>query len=598
MARIGLIGPSYTSESVNADCQMTMNWIIEKIESDQGKSGFALYRTPGLALTHSLGTAGVRGMITAQGRTFAVAGPKLWELFPPSATPVKIDRAPTPMVSDGQPVSMASGSTQVLIASAGNTYVFDLNTNLLTDISATLGAPVAQVGYSDGFFLALFKNSNKIQSSTILDASSWPGANFTGVSVFTDNIVGFFIDHRELWVYGPKAIQPYWNSGNFPFPFDIREGAFIESGLAAPFSPAKADSSIFWVEGDDRGNGIVRRANGYSPVRISTHAIEQAFSTYPTIADAVGMTYKDKGHEFYQLTFPSARKTWVYDTATGMWHERGFWDGKSFTQHRAQFHAFNYDIHLVGDPTTGAIYQMSRDILDDFGNPIRRVRRSPHISVENQRMFHSELEIDLEAGIGPAFPGIAVPTLFYLSDANGVSWRVAIDDLGDYSALQTPGVPTSPMFMNAQNNGTSWKLSIIGGVLTATSVSANPDYLPGIQMVSQGGGKSYLLYLNDLGGGFAQFATTLAGNILRGPQLMMRYSDDRGHTWSNERIADCGQPGEYRKRIRFTRLGSSRDRVYEISVSDPSKWAIIDGYLKATGYTPQERMTAEMRKRA
>jgi hypothetical protein len=59
------------------------------------------------------------------------------------------------------------------------------------------------------------------------------------------------------------------------------------------------------------------------------------------------------------------------------------------------------------------------------------------------------------------------------------------------------------------------------------------------------------------------------------PQLMLQYSDDGGRTWSNERWASMGAIGEYRKRVRFHRLGSAYQRVYRITTSDPVKSVII-----------------------
>lgn len=52
------------------------------------------------------------------------------------------------------------------------------------------------------------------------------------------------------------------------------------------------------------------------------------------------------------------------------------------------------------------------------------------------------------------------------------------------------------------------------------------------------------------------------------PQIMMRYSDD-GYTWSSELIKDIGKIGEYKTRVKWNRLGQARDRVYDISISDP-----------------------------
>jgi hypothetical protein len=69
------------------------------------------------------------------------------------------------------------------------------------------------------------------------------------------------------------------------------------------------------------------------------------------------------------------------------------------------------------------------------------------------------------------------------------------------------------------------------------------------------------------------------------PQAMLRWSDDGGHTWSNEHWAGMGQIGEYNRRVFWRRLGMTlklRDRVYEISGTDPVKIAIMGAELIAS----------------
>lgn len=51
------------------------------------------------------------------------------------------------------------------------------------------------------------------------------------------------------------------------------------------------------------------------------------------------------------------------------------------------------------------------------------------------------------------------------------------------------------------------------------------------------------------------------------PYVMLQWSDDGGHTWSNEHWRSMGTRGEYGKRIRWTRLGMSRDRVYRHAIT-------------------------------
>ena len=67
------------------------------------------------------------------------------------------------------------------------------------------------------------------------------------------------------------------------------------------------------------------------------------------------------------------------------------------------------------------------------------------------------------------------------------------------------------------------------------------------------------------------------------PKLMLDWSDDNGHTWSNQLSEPMGKLGEYDTRVMFRRLGSSRDRIFRISISDPVKRVILGAYLEAEG---------------
>ena len=67
------------------------------------------------------------------------------------------------------------------------------------------------------------------------------------------------------------------------------------------------------------------------------------------------------------------------------------------------------------------------------------------------------------------------------------------------------------------------------------------------------------------------------------PQAMLRWSDDGGSTWSNEHWTTIGQTGKYQNRAIWRRLGTSRDRVFEVVVTDPVKAVIISANLKASG---------------
>jgi hypothetical protein len=70
------------------------------------------------------------------------------------------------------------------------------------------------------------------------------------------------------------------------------------------------------------------------------------------------------------------------------------------------------------------------------------------------------------------------------------------------------------------------------------------------------------------------------------PQIMLRWSDDGGHTWSNEHWMSMGKIGAYGTRAIRRRLGMTtklRDRVYEASGTDPVKISIMGAELILSG---------------
>lgn len=67
------------------------------------------------------------------------------------------------------------------------------------------------------------------------------------------------------------------------------------------------------------------------------------------------------------------------------------------------------------------------------------------------------------------------------------------------------------------------------------------------------------------------------------PIMLLSWSDDGGHTWSNELDMKMGKIGEYKQRCEQRRLGSSLDRRYKISCSEPVKRVVTGAYLNGRG---------------
>jgi hypothetical protein len=70
------------------------------------------------------------------------------------------------------------------------------------------------------------------------------------------------------------------------------------------------------------------------------------------------------------------------------------------------------------------------------------------------------------------------------------------------------------------------------------------------------------------------------------PQGMLQWSDDGGFTWSNEYWKSFGAIGKYKSRLRWDRLGISRDRIFRLTVTDPAKCVLVDARadIKLSGW--------------
>jgi hypothetical protein len=249
----------------------------------------------------------------------------------------------------------------------------------------------------------------------------------------------------------------------------------------------------------------------------------------------VGYTYQQDGHTFYVLNFTGADTTWVYDAATGAWHERAGFAVGDFTRHRGNNHArFNGDPH-VGDYQNGKIYTFSLDVYADDGAVqkwLRSWRALPTGANNLKRTTHHSLQIDCETGVG----------------LNGV------DPFDPPTLIATQ----SDVPINTETGGNY----ISGAMGTESSEDIDTE------------ASDTLGVTEDEGLSLAIESTPVVG---ANPQLMMRWSDDGGHTYSEPRQTSMGRIGRTGTRAIFRRLGMTtrlRDRVYEISGTDPVKIAI------------------------
>jgi hypothetical protein len=364
----GFVGGSERVRARTVNAERTINWYPE-VATGTPKAPTWLVPTPGLAPFVVLGAGPVRALFAEEGRCFAVGGPYLYEVL---ASQTFVYRGT--VGDDARPATISSNGSdghQLFIVSNGDGFIFDLDSNVFTPLDVTTAPdfprPCSMGAFVDGYFLALQANTDRFQLSGLEDGLTWDPLDVAQVSQTTGIVRALVVLHREVWLLGSATTTVWADIGDPDFPFAPVPGAVIQQGIGGLFAWTLVDNTLYWVGQNEDGARMAYRAQGYTPQRVSTHAVEQAWAALPRVDDTLGWSYQDRGHAFAAVYLPAAETTWVFDTATNAWHERALWDptGLVWTPHLARCHAFAFDQHLVGDRQSGAIYHLDADTFTD-----------------------------------------------------------------------------------------------------------------------------------------------------------------------------------------------------------------------------------------
>lgn len=398
MAQFPFVGPSHSTRVKRLDAQRTIN-LYPELASPTSKNVSALIGTPGLRPWISLAGGNVRGLLRFDANTLiVVVGFNVWRVDPAgTSTLLGTVNAST------KRVSMETNGTNIFMVTGGaGSPAFVITPTSVTPFMNVNFAGADRVGFLDGRYVFNQSDTQKFQWMELY-STNLSGLNIASADGAPDKLVSLIVDHRELWLPGEKSTEVYFNAGDPDNPFERINGAYLETGCVAYDSLAKLDNATYWLSADDRGTGMVVRAEGYVPRRVSDHAVEHAIAGYSRIDDAFAYTYQQEGHSFYVLTFPTADATWVYDAASNMWHERGWFDiaNNVIRRHRSNCHAVFAGRHVVGDFENGNLYFLDLDYYRDNTDLIKRVRTAPHLSdMDYAWQVYDNLILDMTVGVG------------------------------------------------------------------------------------------------------------------------------------------------------------------------------------------------------
>lgn len=444
MKTIPLFGTGVLSQSAVVSAQRRVNCYYE-IRQDGDKANIVIYGTPGTAFAFTIANAtvisGMHVVVGTPGATgavspsilFLIAGTALYKVYYNAGTWVVSNVASFPKA----PVSIASMSdngTQLFIVgitqgigTTSGSYIYNIPNNTLNPVNVGNQSGASNVGsftgtFLDGYFFADGQLGGGVPGQFYMsnygDGTAWSALNFGITQSNPDYIVAIDSDHGYLIIFGQYSIEFWQNTGSAGFPYAPIKSSTSQIGLAARFSRCKFDNTIAFLGTDTSGQVRVYELQSYLPVAISSPDVEEIINSMSVYSDAVAFSYRINGHQFYQITFPTGNRSFLYDNSTQMWSEVQSGTGTN-QRHVAQLGASyiyqpvsNTDVvgesvALVTDSTNasiGGVYALTWGLNTDAigtSTHILRLAQSRHVFEDGNQLAIDELYLNMELGTIP-----------------------------------------------------------------------------------------------------------------------------------------------------------------------------------------------------
>lgn len=436
MPTVELFGLGHKGRSNTVTAQRRQNCYLE-IQGDPERGRVAVHGTPGLARFANLtsAVAGLNGDICGA----HVMGGYLYVVIRVAlgmTRCVRVDANGTQLdIWTAVPISQANNGWIYSADNGQKIYWLDADignagysgTLIQHDPSGLLTTQHAiavfdgaheTIAYLDGYFIAGDSQSNKFNISTLGSPLVWDSLDFASAESNPDRIMRVFVNHGELVLFGERSTEFWANTGGQDFPFTRIQGASCEWGLAAKRSVAKIDNTIAFLATNDQGQITVMRLAGYQPQRISNNDLDYEINRYGNVSDAQAFSYLIGGHQMYEISFPGADVSWLYDAATNLWSRvKSFGVGR----HRAQWGGALGGKTIVLDYSGLDIYELTDNSRTDAGDPIEFEIITRHIAQDNAMIVVDHLDLIAEVGVGSQ-AGSDPKIMLQVSKDGGNSW--------------------------------------------------------------------------------------------------------------------------------------------------------------------------------
>ncbi len=424
---VNLFGGSYKNRYVSYNGQRCINWypVLKTKETENSKSAFALFPTPGLSSFADTSQNTIKGLYTARSlqseRCFAVGytatNPILYEIN--SDGTVTNRGSLTNMAGDTNPAYMAlNGNSQLMISAynpstSSSSYILNIGTNTLSEITdVDFPGKVESLTYMDGYFI--ITSQGRVYFSAVNDGTSWVATDVFTPSSKADNASAVCSFRDDLYVFGGETIETYYNDGTTPFVKKPSSTVFI--GLVNAQSFNVFHQGFFFLGKSPNGEIAPYFYSGNDCIQIpnSTAIVWQLNQATAPITDSYSaLEYTKDGHIWWYLTIPALDTTYVYDYTTDEWHERQSKNpnSSSIVEFRGKYFTNFKGMNLWSDLYDGAVLKENFTVTTESGQTITRTVTSPIFNEESKNISVYELEIEANVGTGLTSTPASAPNL-------------------------------------------------------------------------------------------------------------------------------------------------------------------------------------------
>lgn len=412
--RVQVFGLGSQSRSRAVTGARSQNLYLEQRPMGE-KSQIVAYGTPGLDLFSDAGDTPWRGLQAIETTDFLYGVHR--------GVHYQIDNAGTRTsrgtlnTSSGR-VSMTHNGTVALLVDGTNGYTYTISTTTLAQVADgdfLNGAKTAT--WLDGYFIV--EDGEQFGIST--DGTAWDATERAVPESSPDGIVAVFADHGELTVFGEISTEFWANTGATDFPFAPLKSSTAEWGCASPWSICKYNDSVAFLAKNRMGQVSIAVMQGYIPRIISTPDVDHVINGYSAVTDATALSYMRGGHPMYQINFPTAAASWLYDGLTGHWSPL---KSEAISRQRSEIGANFLARTIVSDYSNGRLYRINPETYSENGSMIERELVSENIRAPDGERFAVDcFRLDMETGVGLATgQGSDPQVMLQVSRDGGNSW--------------------------------------------------------------------------------------------------------------------------------------------------------------------------------